>query len=671
MTGRARRSSSQRILETLYLPLARLLDALYRSAYNPLYRSGTLAIGMLLVLFVTGLYLVFFYSVGQPYESIHRIQDQVFLGRWIRAMHRYATDLAIVAVAFHVIQMMIQGRTWGPRVLAWISGVILLFALLLSTWTGYVMVWDSHGHWLSTAGAEMVAVVPGLRHQIMRTFSGVEPLTGSFFFMNLFLHVAIPLVMIAGIWIHTARLRQARWLPARGVFVSLVVVMFVVSVLMPAPMLPEADLQELPGRMPVDLFSGFWLPLMGRWGAVSVLGCMLFVFGGLFFVPWLWRVRRKDGRSTVNTDACKGCMQCYKDCPFESIDMVKRDDGTRRQYAMVDPAKCVSCGLCAGSCDDFNVGPPGLGGDEQIEQVERYLASLGNDQRELCLVYCKTNPGMEAIASRIMRAHKSVSAYSVPCVGSIHAFGIERLLQDVGSVLVLSCPEENCENRHGHALAVGRLLGRSGPHLSSAVDLSRVRVVSASGAEFRLVDGQVRELVSASNGTSSETGGSRSASWVTFIRTSFAHAILLLGVALMSVQEVGGVPSIGGFRVVLDLPGYEVLSRRDWTQEELAQSSSHMRLPQKVEKISLAYSLVLKVDGEDVFSDDLVPRRDGQLVRFVHEHSLDPGEHSVQVILVTNGEKTTLYDEAVVTDAGRVELFSFDGRKNEALTVKD
>ena len=45
---------------------------------------------------------------------------------------------------------------------------------------------------------------------------GDAPVPSQFFFMNLFLHVAIPLGMVCFLWLHTARLARAAWFPERA-----------------------------------------------------------------------------------------------------------------------------------------------------------------------------------------------------------------------------------------------------------------------------------------------------------------------------------------------------------------------------------------------------------------------------------------------------------------------
>ena len=99
----------------------RWMNRIYGARWNPLYASGAIVAGLLVVLLVTGVYLLLFYRIGAPYESVERMTNQVWLGRWIRTLHRYASDVAVVAIVVHAFRMFAQGRSWGPRALAWVS----------------------------------------------------------------------------------------------------------------------------------------------------------------------------------------------------------------------------------------------------------------------------------------------------------------------------------------------------------------------------------------------------------------------------------------------------------------------------------------------------------------------------------------------------------------------
>ena len=60
------------------------VNRVYGSRLNPLYHSGAITIVMLAVLLVTGLYLLLFYRIGAPWESVARLHAQPWAaGRWV------------------------------------------------------------------------------------------------------------------------------------------------------------------------------------------------------------------------------------------------------------------------------------------------------------------------------------------------------------------------------------------------------------------------------------------------------------------------------------------------------------------------------------------------------------------------------------------------------------
>src|SRR5215470_2923051 len=154
------RADAARALTAALEAIDRAFDRIYSSTFNPLYRTGTLAALFLTIALVTGVYLLFVYEIARPYDSVRAIQQDVLLGRWVRALHRYASDAAVIAVALHVLRLLAQGKTWGPRALAWITGVLLAGMMLFSAVTGFVLVWDGFGQKLAVAGAKMLRLVP-------------------------------------------------------------------------------------------------------------------------------------------------------------------------------------------------------------------------------------------------------------------------------------------------------------------------------------------------------------------------------------------------------------------------------------------------------------------------------------------------------------------------------
>ena len=111
--------------------------------------------------------------------------------------------------------MYAQRRSWGARTLAWASGATMLLMLLVCGWTGYVMVWDSFGEALAREGARLLDALPILSEPLGRSFTGEQPVPTVFFFVNLFLHIGVPLLMAVVFGVHIMRVARPVLLPPR------------------------------------------------------------------------------------------------------------------------------------------------------------------------------------------------------------------------------------------------------------------------------------------------------------------------------------------------------------------------------------------------------------------------------------------------------------------------
>ena len=474
-----------RFLRRLFAPADALLNRLYGWRLNPLYHSGALVVLTFAVLLVTGLYLVFFYRLGDPHASIVRITEQAWLGRWIRSLHRYASDAAVIAAAVHAFRMLAQGRSWGPRALAWVSGVLLVGLMLVLGWTGYVMVWDVQGMVLAREGARFLDALPLFSEPISRAFVGERALPSAFFFLNLFLHVALPIGLGALLWIHVSRVARPGLLPPRGLLWGTTALLLALSIVWPAPAGTAADLFRLPSPAPYDAFYAFWLPLTrGLPAVVSWLGVGA-AGAAIVLVPW-WSRPRAEARpqpSVVNERLCTGCEQCYLDCPYEAIAMVERSggqDGRGGLVARVNPALCVSCGICAGSCAPMGVGPPRRTGRDQLARIRDFVSRAAPAGDDVVVLACTHGAGGVASEPGLDGA----TVVPVDCAGSLHTSVVEYLVRSgAGGVLVVACAPRNCWHREGPKWLAQRLYHGREAELKERVDRRRIRLAYADLAE--------------------------------------------------------------------------------------------------------------------------------------------------------------------------------------------
>jgi coenzyme F420-reducing hydrogenase delta subunit/Pyruvate/2-oxoacid:ferredoxin oxidoreductase delta subunit len=467
-------SASRRVLAVADAAANRL----YGWMFNPLYQSGALVAALSLVVLVTGLWLTLFYRVGSPWESVARITADPWLGNWVRGLHRYASDLAVIATAIHAWRMFAQRRTWGARTMAWVTGAVLLLLLFICGWTGYVMVWDTFGQQLAREGARMIDALPFLSEPTGRAFTGEQPVPTVFFFINLFAHIGVPLVMGVVFWLHVKRLPRPTMLPPRPLLWATVGLLTAVAVVWPLEMAPRADAFVLPDQVPSDILFAFWMPVSrGLGGGAALL--LAVAFGvALASVPLLTARRGTAAplASTVDEELCSGCTQCAVDCPYGAITMVARG-GSRPALAEVDPDLCVSCGICAASCAPMGVGPPGRTGRDQLVVARAFLASPARRPGEVVVVGCTQAVGPAA-------TYTAAALYAVSCAGNVHTSVIELLLRGgSGGVLVLTCPPRDCWNREGPQWLAERVhLGREA-ELQARVDRARVRIAEVSVAE--------------------------------------------------------------------------------------------------------------------------------------------------------------------------------------------
>ena len=456
------------------------INRIYTTRFNPLYHSGASTVALLAVLLITGIYLLLFYRIGAPYASVRAIHEQVWLGRWIRGVHRFASDAAVVMAAIHAFRMYAQRRTWGPRALAWVSGVFLLGIFLVSGWTGYVLVWDAQAKLIAQEGARWLDVLPIFSEPISRTFVGERALPSAFFFVNLFAHIALPIGLGVLLWVHVARVARPVLLPVRPVLWGLVGGLTLLAVVWPAPLPPEADLLRFGERVPLDWFFNFWLPLTTPLPAIAVWIAGLVLTTAVCVIPWLTRPRVEalPAPAVVNERTCTGCEQCVKDCPYDAIEMIARTDGRASQVAHVKTDLCTSCGICIGSCPPMAIGPLGITARDQLAEVRAFIAREAPAESDVVMVGCTWS------AARHLAEQSGARFFPVSCVGTLHSSTVEHLLRGgAGGVLVVGCAEHDGRTREGVTWAQQRLFEGRPADLKERVDKSRVRLVQASLGE--------------------------------------------------------------------------------------------------------------------------------------------------------------------------------------------
>ena len=169
------------------------------------FRLGGMALLLVLLLLGTGVLLLFAYepSVEGAYDSVAALRYDVPMGQFLRNLHRWSANLALVLVVLHLLRVVFTGALHGPRRGNWIVGLALLALVAGSNFTGYLLPWDQISYWAVTISTGMLDYVPGIGGFLQRALRGGDEVgrrTLSTFFV---LHaVLVPVLLVAMLAVH-------------------------------------------------------------------------------------------------------------------------------------------------------------------------------------------------------------------------------------------------------------------------------------------------------------------------------------------------------------------------------------------------------------------------------------------------------------------------------------
>ena len=130
---------------------------------NWFYTLGSACMFAFLSQAVTGVFLAMYYrpdAAGGAYESIRYLTNEVFLGEFVRGMHKWGSTMMIILIFLHMGQVFFYGAYKYPREMNWLIGVILVVLTLMMGLTGYLLPFDQRSFWATVVGVNINASGP-------------------------------------------------------------------------------------------------------------------------------------------------------------------------------------------------------------------------------------------------------------------------------------------------------------------------------------------------------------------------------------------------------------------------------------------------------------------------------------------------------------------------------
>ncbi|MBE7366309.1 cytochrome b [Ramlibacter pallidus] len=179
--------------------------------FNFWYFFGSLALLVLVIQIVTGIFLVMHYKpdANLAFASVEYIMRDVPWGWLIRYMHSTGASAFFVVVYLHMFKALIYGSYRKPRELVWIFGCLIFLMLMAEAFFGYLLPWGQMSYWGAQVIVNLFAAVPFIGPDLALLIRGdyvVSDATLNRFFS--FHVIAIPLVLLGLVVAHLLALHD-------------------------------------------------------------------------------------------------------------------------------------------------------------------------------------------------------------------------------------------------------------------------------------------------------------------------------------------------------------------------------------------------------------------------------------------------------------------------------
>ncbi|MBY4733633.1 cytochrome b [Cupriavidus pauculus] len=186
--------------------------------FNFWYFFGSLALLVLVIQIVTGIFLVMNYkpdgtlnAAGIPvaFASVEFIMREVPWGWLVRYMHSTGASAFFVVVYLHMFRGLLYGSYRKPRELVWIFGCLIFLCLMAEAFMGYLLPWGQMSYWGAQVIVNLFSAIPVIGQDLSLFIRGdyvVSDATLNRFFS--FHVIAVPLVLLGLVVAHIIALHE-------------------------------------------------------------------------------------------------------------------------------------------------------------------------------------------------------------------------------------------------------------------------------------------------------------------------------------------------------------------------------------------------------------------------------------------------------------------------------
>jgi ubiquinol-cytochrome c reductase cytochrome b subunit len=177
---------------------------------NYSWNFGSLAGILLTSQIITGILLAMHYvgHVDYAFASVQHLMTDVPSGMILRYAHANGASLFFTVVYLHVLRGVYYSSGNQPREIVWISGIVILLAMIITAFIGYVLPWGQMSFWGATVITSLATSLPVIGKTVVTWlwggFSVDNPTLNRFYS----LHYTLPFILAGLSIFHIAALHQ-------------------------------------------------------------------------------------------------------------------------------------------------------------------------------------------------------------------------------------------------------------------------------------------------------------------------------------------------------------------------------------------------------------------------------------------------------------------------------
>ena len=180
------------------------------SNFSYFWSFGVFALTCLVIQIVTGIFLAMHYTpdVNLAFVSVEHVMRDVNYGWLIRYLHANGASMFFIVVYVHLFRGLYYSSFIRPRQLLWISGVIILFLMIVTAFLGYVLPWGQMSFWAATVITNLVSAIPKIGNAVVIWLWGGYSISNATLTRFFALHFTLPFILLALVIVHILLLHE-------------------------------------------------------------------------------------------------------------------------------------------------------------------------------------------------------------------------------------------------------------------------------------------------------------------------------------------------------------------------------------------------------------------------------------------------------------------------------